>query len=140
MPPAAASDYPIENDKITGTSYATATGTLVYDKGKKRVLGTCGGRIWALQARVVDVKKPLMSVYDMCTASQRVVFEIRDGKNCSYTEHVPSGMITPLELRNRVWELDVDVVSYANSSQVMQEDTVAENRPLCPFQGQASRL
>ena len=44
-----------------------------------------------MKTRVTDVHKPLLAVYDMCMAGQRVVFEIRKGVNLSYAEHVGTG-------------------------------------------------
>ena len=78
----------------------------------KKLLGACRGRLRAVKTRVTDVRKPLLAVYDMRMAGQRVVFEIRNGVNLSYAEHVDTGEVTPFDLRDRVWELDFEVVPH----------------------------
>ena len=85
-----------------------------------------------------DVHKPLFAVYDMCMAGQRVASEIRDGQNASYAEHVQTGVVTPFELRNRVWEIEFEVVPHSEiDTQVGLDGPDAQ--PLCPFQGQVLR-
>ena len=138
VPPSAASDYPLLQDAQSGTKYVVANGSEVKDHGMRKLLGECRGRLRAVRARVSDVHKPLLAVYDMCTAGQRVVFEIRDGQNASYAEHVQTGVVTPFELRNRVWEIEFEVVPHS------EIDTQAgldgpDAQPLCPFQGQVLR-
>ena len=104
----------------------------------RKLLGECRGRLRAVRTRVSDVHKPLLAVYDMCMAGQRVVFEIRDGQNASYAEHVQTGVVTPFELRNRVWEIEFEVVPHSEiDTQVGLDGPDAQ--PLCPFQGQVLR-
>jgi hypothetical protein len=53
---------------------------------------------------------------------------------------LPTGTITPLELRNRVWELDVTVMPHAETTKPIEiEEKDLEPKRLCPFQGQARR-
>ena len=138
LPPSAAADYPLVQDQQSGTKYVVANGHEVKDHGLRSLLGECRGRLRAVRTRVSDVHKPLLAVYDMCMAGQRVVFEIRNGKNESYAEHVQTGVVTPFELRNRVWEVDFEVVPHSEiDSQVGFDGPDAQ--PLCPFQGQVLR-
>ena len=65
-----------------------------------------------LPARVTDVGKPLMAVVDMCLHNKRVVFDIVDGKDCSYYENKKTGTRTRLGFTGRSWYLDLDVVDH----------------------------
>ena len=65
----------------------------------------------AMRARACEVRKPRISVYDMCKAGHLVTFDIdEDGVDRSHAVHKGIGEITPFTLRKRVWEMDVEVV------------------------------
>ena len=138
IPLHAANDYPVTQDERSGTKYVVADGHEVKDQGLKKILGACHGRLCAVKTRVTDVHKPLLAVHDMCLAGQRVVFEIRNGVNLSYAEHVDTGEVTPFEMRDRVWELDFEVVPHGEvDSQVGHDGPDAQ--PLYPFPGPVSK-
>ena len=109
-----ASDYPILSDAISGSVYRTATGERVLDQGLRCMATNMGGKIRYAKGRVVEnIANNLMSVYDMCSSEHRVVFELgRDGKDLSFIEHVPTGDRVPMHLRNRVWEIELDLLPY----------------------------
>ena len=133
-----AADYPVVSDDIVGTEYRTATGEVVRDRGVKHLVADIGGKVRVARGRVVPgVAKNLMSVYDMCTSGHRVVFELgEDGSDRSYITHRPTGSQTPMHLRNRVWELDLDVAPYSQIQSVLPSSDVCMQELLCPFQGQ----
>ena len=67
--------------------YTSATGERVFDQGKQQILGTVDGKVRGLNMRVAQVKKSLTSVYDMCAAGHRVVFDFdSDKRDLSHAE------------------------------------------------------
>ena len=55
-----------------------------------------------------------MAVVDMCIHNKRVVFDILDGKDCSYYEDKKRGNRTRLGFTGRSWYMDLDVVDHAD--------------------------
>jgi len=62
--------------------------------------------------RAMNVKKALMSVFDMVETGHRVVFDKEDGQDVSHAFNKTTGEKTKFILRNNVWELDVDVIPF----------------------------
>ena len=58
----------------------------------------------------------------------------------SYVLHKKTGQTIKPELRNRTWDLDVQVVPYAESTALLEKTVGERNGQLCPFQRQAPRL
>ena len=83
--------------------------------------------------RLVQVRKPLMSVYDMCRSGHRVIFELDDdGRDHSIIEHRATGARTQLHLRNNGWEIDATIIPFGEDLRLISAD-------LCPVHGQASQ-
>ena len=80
--------------------------------------------------RVAQVKKSLTSVYGMCAAGHRVVFEFDSNKrDLSHAENKLTGERTYSKLRNRVWELEVNIIPKAETEDIltrMQEQNVVQ--------------
>ena len=72
----------------------------------------------------------------MCAAGHRVVFDFDCNKrDLSHAENKLTGERTYFKLRNRVWELEVNIIPKAETEDIltkMQEQNVEE---LCPFDG-----
>ena len=73
--------YPVERDNETGRGHTSATGERVFDQEKQQILGTVDGQVRGFNMRVPQVKKTLTSVYDMCAAGHRVVFDFDSNKS-----------------------------------------------------------
>ena len=132
-------DYPLEKVGI-GKGYYSASGEAIPDLGRRRLVVTTAGCVKAVRVRVTRVRRALMSVYDMCLAGHRVVFDIEDGVDMSYVLHKKTGQTIKPELRNRTWDLDVEVVPYVESTVLFEKIVKESNGQLCPFQRQAPRL
>ena len=129
--------YPVERDSETGRVYTSATGERVFDQGKQQILGTVDGKVRGLNMRVAQVKKSLTSEYDTCAAGHRVVFDFDSNKrDLSHAENKLTGERTYFKFRNRVWEIEVNIIPKAATEDIltkMQEQNVEE---WCPFEGQ----
>ena len=105
--------------------------------GKQQILGTVDGKVLGLNMRVAQVKKSLTSVCDMFAAGHRVVFDFdSNNRDLSHAENKLTGERTYFKERNRVWELEVNIILKAETEDIltkMQEQNVEE---LCPFEGQ----
>ena len=128
---------PVERASETGRVYTSATGERVFDQGRQQILGIVDGTVSGLNMRVTQVKKSLTSVYDMCAAGHRVVFDFDNNKrDLSHAENKLTGERTFFKLRDRVWELEVKIIPKAEHEDIltkMQEQDVEE---LCPFEEQ----
>ena len=129
--------YPVERDSETGRVClcVSATGERVFDEEKQQILGTVDGKVRGWNMRAAKVKKSLTSVYDMCAAGHRVVFDFDSNRDPSHAENKLTGKRTFFKLRNRVWELEVKIIPKAETKDMltkMQEQNVEE---LCPFEG-----
>ena len=72
----------------------------MFDQGKQQILGTVDGKVRGLNMRVAQVKQSLTSVYDMCAAGHRVVFDFDDNKrDLSHAENKLTGERTYFKLR-----------------------------------------
>ena len=99
-------------------------------------LGTVDGKVRGLNMRVAQVKS-LTSVYDMCSAGHRVVFDFDSNKrDLGHAENKLTGERTYFKLRNRVWELEVKIIPRPEKEDIltkMQQQNVEE---LCLFEEQ----
>ncbi len=90
-------DYPLEKIGI-GKGCYSASGEAIPDLGRRRLVVTTAGSVKAVRARVTKVRRALISVYDMCMAGHRVVFDMEDGVDMSYVLHKKTGQkIKPVE-------------------------------------------
>ena len=132
-------DYPLEKVGI-GKGYYSASGEAIPDLGLRRLVVTTAGSVKAVRARVTKVRRALISVYDMCRTGHRVVFDMEDGVDMSYVVHKKTGQTIKPVLRSRTWDLDVEVVPYAESTVVLEKIAKESSGQLAPFQRQAPRL
>eukprot|EP00971_Amphidinium_carterae_P046144 908413-Amphidinium_carterae.2 len=104
--------FPTAKDEITGRTYSSATGQSIKDLGMSHVYGRSkDGRRQCVRARRAKVAKGLISVHDLLATGHKVVFEQdpSTGIDMSCAIHQASGKIIPFELRNRVWDVVLDV-------------------------------
>ena len=95
-PPNVSTDLPIvpTEASISGPYYKAANDTNISIHGKKRLKGvTAGGTPIAIDTKVVDVKKMLGSVRQMCGSGNRVVFD-EEGR---FMENKRTGKITAIK-------------------------------------------
>ena len=81
-----------------------------------------------------------MSLYDMCQAGHRVVYDMEDGVDMSYVLHKKTGLKIKLVLRSRTCDLDVEGAPHAESTVVLEKIAKESSGQLAPFQRQAPRL
>ena len=88
------------------------------DLGTRALVGTVGntGTVRGMKARVANVVRPLLSVFEMVESGHRVVFD-SDG---SYAEHKTTGCKTPFRVKNRSYELDLNVVPHGKLNKKLQ--------------------
>ncbi len=139
MPQDWCTDYPLEKIVID-KGYYSASGEAILDHGRRRLVVTKAGSVKAVRARVTKVRRALISVYDMCLAGHRVVFDIEDGVDMSCVLHKKTGQKIKPVLRSRTWDLDVEVVPCAESTVVLEKIAKESSGQLAPFQRQAPRL
>ena len=133
LPTSVAADYPVKADGSNTRTDTTANGGIVKDEGDNQVMLNVSGAVQCARMRSVQVRKPLMSVYDMCKSGHRVTFEFDDtGRDCSVIEHRGTGARTQLHLRGSVWEIDATIIPFGEDLQFISAD-------LCPVHGQASQ-
>ena len=119
-------DYPVRRDAVTGRIYTNASGKQIADEGQCELVAGDDDDPQVLRARVADVVRPLLAVYDLCKTNHRVIFELDFDdkgnvvKDHSHLLHRKTQRKTPLRLKNRTWDLNLDV------------------RPYQPFGGQAA--
>ena len=118
--PKKATSYPLlENaESRAGKTYRSAFGGTMPDLGTRALVGTVGstGTVRGMKARVAKVVRPLLSVFEMVESGHRVVFD-SDG---SYAEHKTTGCKTPFRVRNRSYELDLNVVPHGKLNKKLQ--------------------
>ena len=78
-----------------------------------------------LRPRVGKVKKAFISVYDMNCCGQRVVFDLDE----SYAEDKKTGEKTYFKQRNRVWELDADILPFQTAAGLAAGSQEGPGRP-----------
>ena len=87
--------------------------------------------------RVAQVRKSLTSVYDMCAAGHRVVFDFDSNNNdASHSENKLTGEKTDFKLRNRVWELEIAVFPKTETEEILTKMQKQDVEELCPVKGQ----
>ena len=94
---------------------------MIPDQGSRKIIGKIGngGPLRSARFRVAKVSRALMCVADMVDQGQRVVFELgADGKDGSYVLDRKTGIQTPIERRNRVYEFVLEVPPYPNGRQL----------------------
>ena len=118
--PKKATSYPLlENaESRAGKTYRSAFGGTMPDLGTRALVGTVGNTntVRGMKARVAKVVRPLLSVFEMVESGHRVVFD-SDG---SYAEHKTTGCKTPFRVRNRSYELDLNVVPHGKLNKKLQ--------------------
>ena len=118
--PKRATSYPLlENaESRAGKTYRSAFGGTMPDLGTRALVGTVGntGTVRGMKARVAKVVRPLLSVFEMVESGHRVVFD-SDG---SYAEHKTTGCKTPFRVKNRSYELDLNVVPHGKLNKKLQ--------------------
>ena len=126
IPRKTCSDYPVRQDAFTGRLYTNASAKHTAEEGQRELFAGDEDDPQLLRARVADVVRPLLAVYDLCKTNHRVIFELDfDEKgnvvqDHSHLLHRKTHRKTPLTLKNRTWDLSLDV------------------RPYSPFGGQAA--
>ena len=148
IPTALVDAYPL-TEPPSGAKYLSATGEDIHDKGMKKILAETQGTLRGIRARVADIRRPLMSVFDMYEAGHRVVFDKNElGEDQSHAVHKETGTVVKFILRNRTWDLDVKLVPPDQLSRVagqIRRETETRSAgvrglPLCPFRGPATPL
>jgi hypothetical protein len=134
VPRGICTDYPLQqNDRsrVHG-GYRAANGQMIIDEGSRVLFYKDGKDTRAIRARVGDVSKGLVSVSEMVDCGHRVVFDC-DG---SYAVHKQTGKKTYFKRRNKVFEIDVDIVPYAmapDAGTMPGHGGVLHSRPKTPF-------
>jgi hypothetical protein len=134
VPRGVCTDYPLQpNDrsKVHG-GYRAANGQMILDEGSRMLFYKDGSDTRVIRARVGDVSKGLISVSEMIDCGHRVVF---DSDGC-YAVHKKTGKTTTFKRRNKVFEIDVDVVPYAmapDAGAIPGHGGMLQSRPRTPF-------
>ena len=136
LPVSVCEDYPLipVSNPVT---YRSATGQTVKEQGSRRLLGTMNGSLRGVKAKVLKVQRPLLSVFDMVEAGHKVIFEKVDGVDMSRCENLTSGEVAPFVVRNRCWDLDVDVLPAGDASAALRRMNDNNVPQLAPFIRQA---
>ena len=108
----------------TGRRYTAAGGQAITDQGQRNTHAMVNGSLRGLRPRVGKVKKALISVYDMNHCGQRAVFDLDQ----SYAEDKKTGEKTYFKLRNRVWELDADILPFRTAAGLAAGSQVGPGR------------
>ena len=126
--------YLVEKDSETGRVYTSATGERVFDQGEQQILGAVDGKVRGLNMRVAQVKKSLTSVYDMCAAGHRVVFDFDDNKrDQSHAENKLNGERSSFKLISRVWELEMKIIPKEETEDILTKMQAQSAEELCTF-------
>ena len=123
-----ATDYPIvRNDaSAAGVRYRAADNQRIADEGSRKILvRPSGGTTRGLNMHVGGVCKGLISVADMVDAGHVVVFQ-KDG---SYARNLQTNEMLHFTRRNRVYELDVDLIPYAEAAKTIASSAAPFGRP-----------
>ena len=125
VPKTCCDDYPVERNEESakGMAYLAANDQPIYDEGTRHLLLNQDGNCRCLRARVGDVHKPLLAVCELVEAGHRVVFDSGE----SFILNKATGQKMNMVKRNRVFEVDLDVLPYSSASD-------------CPFGRQAQQL
>ena len=141
--PKKATSYPLlENvESRAGKTYRSAFGGQMPDLGTRALVGTVGetGTVRGMKARVAKVVRPLLAVFEMVESGHRVVFDSEG----SYAEHKTTGCKTPFRVRNRSYELDLNVVPYGKLNKKLQVKSLGlsqvQNSDTCSSGGRRQR-
>ena len=110
-------DYPTLPTEASraGVAYTTAGSSQspVKNLGERTLTLDVGGEARSLRAQVADVRKPLISVAEMCDAGHDVHF-LSNGR--AYSVHAASGKVTPFTRRKGVFELEATVPRYTRKT------------------------
>ena len=131
------SDYPLIPSANPET-FRSATGQTVKERGTRRILGTVDGSMRAVKAKVLNIRRPLISVFDMVKANHKVTFDQVDGVDVSKAVNKTTGEVSRFVLRNRCWDLDVEVVP-PNKQAAATERRKQEILMMAPFSRQAAQ-
>ena len=126
-----ATDYPTLQDDTSGAIYRSATGAKILDRGQKRLLTRHDGLLKGIKGRSMDVKKMLISAYDLCETGHTVTFDLGPGGSCA--ENKAIGERTPFALNGRTWDLEFDIVAFADAQKALK----SEPPVLCALERQA---
>eukprot|EP00971_Amphidinium_carterae_P333931 6468960-Amphidinium_carterae.1 len=132
IPAGSLPQFATEKDSIAGRAYSSATGQPIKDLGVSHVYGrTRDGRRHCVRARRAKVAKGLISVHDLLATGHKVVFEQDQstGIDMSCAIHQQSGKIIPFELRNRVWDVVLDIDGEQAETAPMLAPFVRQARP-----------
>ena len=150
IPPSYCNDYPIlpNAESKRGHAYRAASGTKVYDQGTRAIVASIdGGSARGIKARVAEVVKGLLSVYEQAQAGHAVLFSKQrsfckydgDGKFMKEVLAVAkkmSGDEVDFKVRNRTYEMDLDVQPY---SELKDEYKVKSVDELSSFSRQVTK-
>ncbi|CAK0840427.1 unnamed protein product, partial [Prorocentrum cordatum] len=133
IPRSLGTDYPIA-EKPSGAQYLSATGEPIPDEGQRKLMVQTGGALRGIRARVMGVRRPLLSVLDLVKSGRRVVFEQgQRGNDISHAVHIESGKTVRFARRQRTWDVDVSIVPAKEVTQMSQ--TLVRELPLCSVEG-----
>ena len=103
----------------------------------RKICGKMDRSIRGIRAKVLNIQRPLLSVYEMVEKGHKVIFDKVDGNDASYCVHKESGEVTRFKVQNRCWVLDVDVTPFADVASAMKQrlkDVEEGNIPMmAPF-------
>ena len=126
-------DYPLLPNKQSraGIGYRSAGGQRVVDRGTRILISRLpDGSFQGIRAHVGKVVKGLMCLKDAMQQGHRIVF---DNDELTIT-HKSSGRIQRFDERNRVFELDLDIIPFKLLPPTIQK-RISEGDPHNPFQG-----
>ena len=113
-PPSTAPSIPIKENDISkrGIKFRAANGTPINIHGEKDLNGV--NNEWStvgMKAQVADVNKVLGSVYQMCKAGNKVIFDIneKDPNKGGYIENKSTGSRTFMEVNQVTGEFQFDL-------------------------------
>ena len=116
--------FPLEPTKasLAGVNYVAANGTTIGNYGQRKIKGYSDEKVpLAVAAQIADVKNNLGSVYRMCQAGNRVMFD-EDG---SYIENKKTGKKIKVKMENGAFEFDLWV---SKAQKVPAKKVKVENR------------
>jgi len=114
-PRGAFDDDLIETSRTKTEIFATASGHRMPNYGEQRIRGmSSGGFGMNITAQVTDVKKPFISVQEMCRKGARVIFK----ENGPTIRNEKSGIEIPMVQRNGQYliELEIAVIGAASAA------------------------
>ena len=113
-PPDVGKSIPIKENEISrkGINFRAANGTPIAVHGEKDLNGVNGA--WdpiGMKAQIADVNKVLGSVYQMCKANNKVVFDINPGQpqQGGYIENKKNGSKTYMSVNQVTGEFQFDL-------------------------------